>query len=184
MTMNEEERSRFLATLHEDAAFRAAVQRELQFDALLSLPDEAIRLTRSVGMLSSAVNGLIDHGAEIQIGLQALTQQVSALVAQHATAQTDLVDLVKVTGQLLVLVRDGFQEMRDGFGSTRGELSSLRTDMEVGFSSFRADMHAGFTKTTADLDQVKADVTTLKSDVGELKSDVAHIKRQFGSSSN
>ncbi len=168
--MNEEERSRFLQALHEDAEFRAAVQRELQFDALLALPDQVARLTTTVEMLSAAVHSLIDHGAEIQQGLQALVQQ-------QANTQSAIAALAEVTGQLLALVRDGFQEMREVLGS-------LRSDMDTGLHDLRSAMDTGFAKINADLDQVKADVRNLKADVRNVKTDVGDIKRHLGPSPN
>ena len=168
--MNEEERSRFLQALHEDAEFRAAVQRELQFDALLALPDQVARLTTTVEMLSGAVHGLIDHGAEIQQGLQALVQQ-------QANTQSAIAALAEVTGQLLALVRDGFQEMREVLGA-------LRSDMGTGFHDLRSAMDTGFARINADLDQVKADVRNLKAEVRNVKTDVGDIKRQLGPSPN
>ncbi len=201
--MNEEERSRFLQALHEDAEFRAAVQRELQFDALLALPDQVARLTTTVEMLSAAVHSLIDHGAEIQQGLQALVQQ-------QANTQSAIAALAEVTGQLLALVRDGFQEMREVLGSLRSDMDTgfhdlrsdmdagfhdlrsdmdagfhdLRSDMDAGFHDLRSDMDAGFAKINADLDQVKADVRNLKADVRNVKTDVGDIKRHLGPSPN
>ena len=149
--MSEEERSKFLAALREDAEFRAAVQRELQMDALFVLPEEVVKLTRTVEIMNSGVNGLIDHEAEIQRGIAALTEQVTRLAEDQVQTRADVQNLVQMMGRLIVVSEENFGAMREGFQEMREGFQSLRTDMDNGFAAIDSKF-----------DQVNAEIREIK----------------------
>jgi hypothetical protein len=120
--MDEVQRKQFLDTLRQDAEFRADVRRELLIEELLGLP-------QSVALLSAAVNGLIEHQAEMQRELTALRGDMTALRSDMTETRGDVTALIATTRQLLVLTQNLATEMRQGFTSVDARFDQVGADI-------------------------------------------------------
>lgn len=132
------ERQRFLETLRRDEEFRAAVRRELELEQLGELPGQIVHLT-------SAVNGLVDHQAE-------LGRTVAALAENQVQVQRDVAELTRIVGQTL-------RATTEGLGSVVERIGTL----EDGFDRLEGKLDRGFTTISAHLDQLDSAIEELRN---------------------
>lgn len=131
--MDEAERRRFLDTLGNADAFRAAVRSELGMEDLLGLPAQVAHVT-------SGVNGLIDHQAELQ-------QSVSGLVRGQERLGADVAELTRIAGQVLLVTSEGFASTNTHFDGIDARFTGI---------------DARFTGISAHLDQIDAAIAELR----------------------
>jgi hypothetical protein len=109
--MNAEERERFLASLREDADFRADVRRELLTEELLNLPQ--------------TVAVLVDTAAQQRQDFVAMAQSVANYMERTISAVQEGFALVRT-------------ELGDVRTELHTELGTMRTQMDAGFTSVQA----------------------------------------------
>ncbi len=109
--MNAEERERFLATLREDADFRADVRRELLTEELLNLPQ--------------TVAVLVDTAAQQRQDFVAMAQSVTNYMERTISAVQEGFAVVRT-------------ELGDVRTQLHTELGTMRTQMDAGFTSVQA----------------------------------------------
>ncbi|MGH9109660.1 MAG: hypothetical protein ACRDY3_09425 [Acidimicrobiales bacterium] len=126
--MDEAERQRFLATLHNEEAFRDAVRRELMIHDLLELPEK-------VADQGATLDVLVEHQAELQ---RATTSIQAELQRATASIRADVAVLVETTGQVLRITSDGFARIGGEVSGLRGELSVRFTAHEARFDQVDA----------------------------------------------
>ena len=109
--MNAEQRERFLATLREDADFRADVRRELLTEELLNLPQ--------------TVAVLVDTAAQQRQDFVAMAQSVTNYMERTISAVQEGFGVVRT-------------ELGDVRTQLHTELGTMRTQMDAGFISVQA----------------------------------------------
>jgi predicted nucleic acid-binding Zn-ribbon protein len=122
--MDEAERKRFLDTLRQDDAFRADVRREILMEELLNLP-------QTVALLAAAINGLIEHQAEMQRQIMEIQAELIEIRGELTEMRGDLTEtrgdvaaLVTTTRNLLEIVQNGFTEFRQELRDIKSQLAS------------------------------------------------------------
>jgi chromosome segregation ATPase len=173
--MNEVERKRLIDTLRQDEDFRTDVRRELLTQDLLALP-------QTVALLSVAVDGLIEHQAEMQRDLTAMRGDLTAMRGEQVETRGDVAALVETTRQVLLVTQNLAVEVRQGFTGVEARFDQVDerfSQVEARFDQVDerfSQVEARFDQVDERFSQVDARFTAMRARFDQIEAEIRDLK--------